>query len=94
MLQTPTQVFSRKICEIFKSTYFEEHLRATASESFIFSFSKMWSLSSGDKFLSPANTLTVILFRGGYVGTWFGLTHLNTEGGCLALSLPKPSFVG
>ena len=94
VLQTPTQVFSRKICEIFKSTYFEEHLRATASESFILSFSKMWSLSSGDKLLSPANTLTVILFRGGYVGTWFGLTYLNTEGGCLALSLPKPSFVG
>ena len=54
----------------------------------------MWSLSSGDKFLTPANTSTVILCRGGYAGIWLGLTHLNTEGGCLALSLPKPSFVG
>ena len=29
---TPTQVFSCEICEIFKNTYFEEHLRTTASE--------------------------------------------------------------
>ena len=27
---TPTQVFSCKICEIFKGTYFEEHLQTTA----------------------------------------------------------------
>ena len=27
--ETPTQVFS---CEVFKNTYFEEHLRMTASE--------------------------------------------------------------
>ena len=30
--ETPTQVFSCKICEVFKSNYFEEHLRMTASE--------------------------------------------------------------
>ena len=30
--ETPTtQVFSCKICEIFKNTYFEEHLRMAAS---------------------------------------------------------------
>ena len=29
--ETPTQVFSSEICEIFYSTYFEEHLRTTAS---------------------------------------------------------------
>ena len=29
--ETPTQVFSCKICEIFKNTYFEEHLQTTAS---------------------------------------------------------------
>ena len=30
--KTPTQVLSCKICEIFKNTYFEEHLRTTASK--------------------------------------------------------------
>ena len=29
--ETQTQVFSSEICEIFKNTYFEEHLRTTAS---------------------------------------------------------------
>ena len=29
------QVFSFEICEIFKNTYFEEHLQTTASEHFI-----------------------------------------------------------
>ena len=29
--ETPTQVFSYEYCEIFKNTYFEEHLRATVS---------------------------------------------------------------
>ena len=28
--KTPTQVFSCKVCETFKNTYFEEHLRTTA----------------------------------------------------------------
>ena len=28
---TPTQVFSRKYCEIFKNTYFEEYLGMGAS---------------------------------------------------------------
>ena len=31
--ETPTQLFSCEICKIFKSTYVEEHLRITASES-------------------------------------------------------------
>ena len=30
--QTLTQVFSCDFCEIFKNTFFIEHLRATASE--------------------------------------------------------------
>ena len=30
--ETPIQVFPCEICEIFKNTYFEEHLRTTASE--------------------------------------------------------------
>ena len=30
-----TQLFSCEICEIFKNTYFEEHLRTTASEPFL-----------------------------------------------------------
>ena len=28
---TPTQVFSSEFCEIFKNTFFPEHLRQTAS---------------------------------------------------------------
>ena len=28
--KTPTQVFSYEICEIFRSTYFEEYLQTTA----------------------------------------------------------------
>ena len=31
--ESPTQVFSSEICEIFKKTDFEEHLRTTASVS-------------------------------------------------------------
>ena len=30
--ETPAQVFSCKFCEIFRSTYFTEHLRTTAFE--------------------------------------------------------------
>ena len=29
---TPTQIFSCEICEIFKNTYFERHLRKTSSK--------------------------------------------------------------
>ena len=31
--ETPTQVFFCEYCEIFKNTYFEKHLRTTASEN-------------------------------------------------------------
>ena len=31
-----TQLFSSKICEIFKNTYFKEHVRTTASLNFSF----------------------------------------------------------
>ena len=57
---------------------------------FFLSFSKKWLLSSGSgkKFLTSVNALTVLLFRDGKVGTWLGLTHVNTEGGSLGLSLP------
>ena len=30
--ETLTQLFFREYCEIFKNTYFEKHLRTTASE--------------------------------------------------------------
>ena len=33
--ETPSQVFSCEICDIFKTTYFEEHLRTTASKTFL-----------------------------------------------------------
>ena len=29
--ETPTQVFSCKICKTFKNTYFEEHMRTTSA---------------------------------------------------------------
>ena len=34
--ETPTQVFSFEICEIFKTIYFEEHLPTTATGNFYF----------------------------------------------------------
>ena len=34
--ETPTQVFSCEYLEIFKNTSFEEHLRTTASELFVY----------------------------------------------------------
>ena len=33
--ETPTQVFPCEFCEVFKNAYFEEHLRRTASESYL-----------------------------------------------------------
>ena len=39
--RAPTQLFPCEICEIFKSTYFEEHLRTTAS-----GYIKNWFLFS------------------------------------------------
>ena len=32
--ETPTQMLSCKICDIFKNTYFEEHLRMSASVTY------------------------------------------------------------
>ena len=32
--ETPTQLFSCEICEIFKNTYFEEHIRRATSNFF------------------------------------------------------------
>ena len=32
--ETPTQMFSCEYCEIFKSTYFDEHLRTAASKEY------------------------------------------------------------
>ena len=63
-------------------------------KSFILSFSKIWSVSSSNKFLTSANVLKVLRFRGGNIGTWLGLMRGNTEGGSLTLFLPQPSFVG
>ena len=33
--ETPAQVFPCEICEIFKNTYFAEHLQTTVSTAFI-----------------------------------------------------------
>ena len=43
--EIPTQVFSCKICEIFKNPYFEELLETTASIFYLY-FSSPFSLSS------------------------------------------------
>ena len=34
--EATTQVFSCEICEIFKNTYFKEHLQMTASVKYLF----------------------------------------------------------
>ena len=41
--ETLAQVISSEFCEIFKNTFFTEHLRATAFENLCFCF-----MSSGD----------------------------------------------
>ena len=43
---TPTQLFSCEFCEIFKNTYFEEHLRTTASFILV---SLLWTLNKFHK---------------------------------------------
>ena len=83
-----------KFAKILRTPILKNICITTTSEYFILCFSKKWSLSSSNKFFFSANTLAVLLFCGGNVGTWFGLTHVNTEGGSLALSLPQSSFVG
>ena len=47
---------------------FEKQLK-----SFTLSFSEQWLLSSGNIFLTSANALMVLLFRGGNVRTWFNV---------------------
>ena len=37
---TPAQVFSCEVCETFKSTYFEKHLRTAASENVLMKLKK------------------------------------------------------
>ena len=44
--ETLVQVFSCEFCEIFKNTYFEEHLRTTASGFMFFVFLKPYSYNS------------------------------------------------
>ena len=83
-----------KFAKILRTPILKNICITTTSEFFILSFSRKWSLSPSNKFLFSANTLTVLLFCGGNVGPWFGLTNVNTEGGSLALSLPQSSFVG
>ena len=48
MLDTPIQVFSCECCENFKNTYFEEHLRTAASDSFLL----ISTINSNGKFLT------------------------------------------
>ena len=40
--KTPAQVFSSEFCEVFKSSFFKQHLRATACKSLFYDqFSKL-----------------------------------------------------
>ena len=41
--ETPTQVFSRDLCEIFKNTFYKEHFQETASQTY---FENVWSSGS------------------------------------------------
>ena len=41
-LETPTQVFSCEYCEIFKSTFFEEHRLTATSVVFSLNFIRVW----------------------------------------------------
>ena len=56
-------------------------------KAFILSFYKKWLISSVNEFLISTNTLTVLRFHDGNVGTWLGVAHVNTAGGSLGLSL-------
>ena len=71
--ETPTQVFSREFCEIFRDTIFTEHLRTTASEIRRVSFVRI-SFFSLDKPVL-ANTIPRI-FEGGKI-----LLHLLKQRG-------------
>ena len=42
LTRDPTVVFSCEICEVFKNTYFEKHLRTTASEICSFTWTALF----------------------------------------------------
>ena len=50
--ETPTQVFSCEYCEIFKSNYFEEHLRMTASVLTVSTIKPSHKCLTGSKYVS------------------------------------------
>ena len=65
--ETPTQVFFFKYCEIFKNTYFEEHLRRAASGNLVLNGSdtnftdRILFFTNGN--LSLSNNVVCILNR-------------------------------
>ena len=65
--ETPIQMFSSKYCEIFKNSYFKEHLQTAASDGFFIQFvfilathSKRWKiyiLAHQSKYLRTKNLI-------------------------------------
>ena len=72
--ESPTQVFSSEYWEIFKNTYFEEHLRAAASVCLFFVIDIILRL--------PSRNLVTIMIYGIWfciLYSYFLLTHWHPE---------------
>ena len=81
-LQASSQVFSCKICEIFKNTYLEEHLQATVSESLMKHRGAEISCRKNGywKFLSEGHHIfgcTILFFTHQFLRTPFFTEHLQ-----------------
>ena len=59
--ETPQQVFSCEICEIFKSTYFGEHLQTTASTNFLWNSVNVKVLLSSEAVFQRYSVRKVLL---------------------------------
>ena len=59
--ETPQQVFSCEICEIFKSTYFGEHLQTTASTNFLWNSVNVKVLLSSEAVFQRCSVRKVLL---------------------------------
>ena len=90
--ETPTQMFSFGICETFKSSYFEEHLRTTASAQ-----SNMWNCCFSE--IDTQNVVTgkqlfIDLLQNNWVWVWlwveWGIAQwLTSDEWSILLSDPK-----
>ena len=60
-LETPTQMLSCKICEIYKNTFFEEHLRTAASQCYCVCMYFLKRFPANGRFLF--RTTTSLIFQ-------------------------------